>query len=253
MSTTKFTTNRSRPKGRGFDPIILMKSITSKEFKKQIDLDPAWASKLTEPVEITDYCNMVGSEITHLSGLLHFTGEDHLGNCADFSRCASLEIAEGNFSGYVSFHASKIQKISNLNCGEDRTGNSASFSGCQSLKIAEGNFSGCVSFFWSGIEKIGNLHCGRDADGNSTIFPEGDSPGIADFPNSTIKRKEILNYDQNSRGVCLNIRECENLARIPTSFHPGEIDGDPQLIQKLKADRLKRSVKTHIQTGIVEI
>ncbi len=41
--------------------------MTTRQFRAAIDRDPAWAQKLTEPVEITDYCYMAGRGITHLS------------------------------------------------------------------------------------------------------------------------------------------------------------------------------------------
>jgi hypothetical protein len=57
-----------------------MKQITSDDFRKAVELDPSWASKLTEPVEITNYCDMARSNITHLSPLLYFTGVDQDGD-----------------------------------------------------------------------------------------------------------------------------------------------------------------------------
>ena len=59
--------------------------ITAKKFKAAIKSDPAWALTLTEPVEITGYCNMGGSEISHLSPLLHFAGSNAKGDAASFA------------------------------------------------------------------------------------------------------------------------------------------------------------------------
>ena len=78
-----------------------MRKITAKEFKQSIKLDPAWALTLTEPVEITGYCNMAGSKISHLSPHLYFAGCDKGGKAACFDYCENLKVAEGKFDGYV--------------------------------------------------------------------------------------------------------------------------------------------------------
>ena len=88
-----------------------MKRITAKEFEHAVENDPAWASKLTEPVKITDYCHLYMSDISHLSPLLTFVGRDESGEVASFFDCPSLEVAEGCFDGHVDFSGSGITLI----------------------------------------------------------------------------------------------------------------------------------------------
>ena len=147
-----------------------MRQITSAEFKQAIDIDPAWASTITESIEITDYCNMVGSNISHLSPLLTFSEKNDYGDSADFSNCENLKIATGNYKGSVHFSYSGVEKIEHLNCGKNSNGNSANFENCKNLKIATGNYPGLVDFSESGIEKIKNLNCGKDKHGGSAYF-----------------------------------------------------------------------------------
>jgi hypothetical protein len=90
-----------------------MKQMTGFEFRTAVEGDPAWASKLTEPVEITGVCNLENSSITHLSPLLHFREDAFL------KRNAKLKIAEGHFYGFVDFEGSNIEKIGDL---ETRSG-----------------------------------------------------------------------------------------------------------------------------------
>ena len=134
------------------------RKITTKEFKYFIKLDPAWAERLTEPVEITDYCDMEGSKITHLSSLLHFSGRNHKGNAATFDRCSHLKIAEGKFAGLVDFSHSGVEKIGSLEItAPNKRGEAACFWSCNALSIAEGTFPGCVWFSESGVKEIGKL------------------------------------------------------------------------------------------------
>ena len=114
-----------------------MRQITSAEFKQAVNIDPAWASTITEPIEITDYCDMKGSNISHLSPLLTFRGKDYYGNSADFYGCKNLKIATGNFKGYSSFSHSGIEKIENLKCEKHKHRKSANFDDCKTLKIKD--------------------------------------------------------------------------------------------------------------------
>lgn len=238
-----------------------MKTITEQEFKREIERDPSWASKLTKPVEITEHCDMGGSNITHLSPMLYFTGKDEYEQCASFYRCKSLKIAEGNYTGFVWFAESSIEEIGDLTCGKDEKGASAHFSDCKSLKIARGTYTGFVSFEKSGIEKIGDLTCGKNGQGNSARFDtckslkvaEGHFPGCVRFWNSGIKEIKNLTSGPNSTGIILNVEFCKNLPKIPISFNPKEIEADIALIERLKTDRLREAAKRHIQTEIVEI
>lgn len=91
-----------------------MRQITSDEFKAAVAIDPAWATTLTEQTEVTGYCDMTGSKITHLSSLLSFTARNGKGNSADFSGCRNIKVAEGHFAGFVDFSESSIEKIGEL-------------------------------------------------------------------------------------------------------------------------------------------
>ena len=175
-------------------------AITSNDFRMAVDADPAWASKLTQAVEITDFCDMTGSAITHLSPLLQFMGRDGNGLCARFWDCKSLRVAEGTFHGCVYFCDSGIEKICALNITQPQNnGNAASFYNCTSLKIAEGTFPGFVEFGGSGVEKIGNLVITRpNGDGHAASFAccialkvaEGTYPGTVDFRYAALERSE---------------------------------------------------------------
>lgn len=118
-----------------------MHQITSSQFKQAIELDPAWASKLEEPVEITDFCDMRGSDITHLSPLLQFGSRDTTGNSATFSGCKSLKTAEGKFAGYADFSDSGIEKIGDLACGRNYRGMRFAVTGCKNLRNIGANFN----------------------------------------------------------------------------------------------------------------
>lgn len=276
-----------------------MKAITTQVFKDYIELDPAWASKLTEPIEITDHCDMSASEITHLSPLLHFNGKEENGNCASFANCKSLKVAEGNFLGFVDFSSSGVEKIGDITCGRNNLGTCASFARCDCLKIAEGIFPGYVDFSTSSIEKIGELLCEKDVDGNSASFhrckslkitggtfpglvsfscsgiekirnltcgasasfwgcrylkvAEGNFPRPVNFANSNIEKIGDLTCGVDHRNIRLDVTSCENLKKIPIRFDPKEIEADPELAEKLKADRLRDASKKHLRTGIIEI
>jgi hypothetical protein len=87
--------------------------------------DPAWASKLTEPVEIIGLdgtpgwatsLDAAGSEISHLSPLLHVKT-----TFSSFSRCKSLKKAEGHFSDFVDFEQSGIEEVGELQISTPHT------------------------------------------------------------------------------------------------------------------------------------
>lgn len=237
-----------------------MRKITAFEFEQAVKRDPAWASKLTEPVEITDYCDMSFSKITSLSPLLHFTYRGTEGNSAIFWGCESLKIAEGNFAGCVNFSNSGIEKIGDLTCEKNDDGYSAKFWDCESLKIAEGNFPGFANFSNSGIEKIKKLTCGKNRMGNSASFTgceslkiaEGNFPGFASFANSGIEKIGDLTCGKNVAGNRLDVTKCK-LEEIPINFNPREIVADPKLLEKLKRDRIRKTAEKHLQTAIIKI
>jgi hypothetical protein len=138
-------------------PPFPMKKITAKDFYQMISEKPSVFEHWDTPLEITEYVNCEDSRLTHLSKHLTFSGKNKFGNSADFSDCKNLEIATGTFHGFVSFAASGIQKIENLQTGVNKQGNSVSFGNCKSLKVATGTYPGFASFYGSGIHSIQNL------------------------------------------------------------------------------------------------
>jgi hypothetical protein len=84
-----------------------MRRITADEFEKILRKNPAWATTLTEPVEITGRCYLFKSPITHLSPLLHFGVEPY------FASCDEIEVAVGTYRNGVSFRYSDIASIGN--------------------------------------------------------------------------------------------------------------------------------------------
>ena len=136
-----------------------MKQINAREFKAAVKLDPAWATTLTEPMEITGYCNMDASAISHLSPLLHFRGRNAKGDAASFIYCKNLKVAEGTFNGYACFLESGVEKIGNLEItAPNKKGAAACFCRCKALTVAEGTFPGSVCFPESGITRVGKLN-----------------------------------------------------------------------------------------------
>ena len=196
-----------------------MRQITSDEFKQAVNKNPTWASTITEPIEITDYCDMPNSKITHLSPLLTFSGKDKHGDSANFSGCKNLKIATGNYKGFVYFNKSGIEKIRNLKCGKDNSGDSANFSGCKNLRIATGNYEGAVNFSESGIEKIENLNCGKNNNGYSADFygcknlkvATGNYEGAVDFSYSGIEKIENLKCEKHKHRKSANFDDCKTL------------------------------------------
>ncbi|MBE2180297.1 MAG: hypothetical protein IAE97_07480 [Chthoniobacterales bacterium] len=183
-----------------------MKKLTAEEFKALIEEDPSWASKLTEPVEITTYCGMAGSKITHLNPLLHFTGRNEYDSAAGFWGCKNLKVATGTFHGWVCFVESGIERIENLTVTKtDCDGEAASFRGCENLKVATGTYPGFVSFAESGIERIENL---------------------------TVTAPEAGGY---------KINLCNTTVEIPLCFKPSEVIAEEDKIQRLK-DRMARKI-----------
>ncbi|MEI6656026.1 MAG: hypothetical protein WCP45_14780 [Verrucomicrobiota bacterium] len=175
-----------------------MRKITAREFKQSIKRDPAWALTLTDPVEITDYCDMDGSKITHLSALLHFSGRNNIGNAATFEGCKHLKVAEGKFAGLVDFSTSGVEKIGRLEItAPNKEGGAACFWRCYALNMAEGTYPGGVWFDESGVRTIGELFVtAPDHDGFAAGFfgcksldiAEGTFAGTVDFEQSGIKK-----------------------------------------------------------------
>jgi hypothetical protein len=132
--------------------------ITAKEFLAMIDENPSGFEHWDTPLEVTEYVDCESSPITHLSKYLTFSGRNDAGDVANFGNCPNLQIATGNFEGYVCFSASNIKKIENLSIQQNNNGGmSAAFAGCKALEIATGNYAGFVSFAGSGIHSIQNL------------------------------------------------------------------------------------------------
>ena len=222
-----------------------MHKITSEQFKQAVELDPAWASKLTEPVEITDYCDMKESKITHLSPLLHFTGRDESGHVADFWGCGDLKVAEGNYSGLVWFSSSGVEQIGDLVVTHpDEKGVAAGFLECEFLRVARGSYAGYVTFARSGIQRIEreNLRIsqantsGWAADFTGCCFlrvAEGDFPGRVSFVNSLIDRIENLNVSlPDSEGNACSFEYCSKLKIAEGRFH-GHVNFSETGIEKI--------------------
>jgi hypothetical protein len=91
-----------------------MNTITSDKFASLVEKDPAWASRLTEPLGITGPVSLRRNRITHLSPFLHFEG-GKLGSqykeVTCFYRCEELKVAEGHFSGWADFEECGIERI----------------------------------------------------------------------------------------------------------------------------------------------
>jgi len=222
-----------------------MNKMTYDQFKQAIEIDPAWASKLTEPVEITDYCDMKGSGITHLSPLLHFTGRDEFGHVADFWGCEALKVAEGNYSGLVWFSSSGVEEIGELVVTRpDKEGTAAGFLECEYLKIARGSYAGFVNFTSSGVERIDtdNLRISQaDSLGWAANFSncvclkvaEGDFPGRVDFTSCLISRIGNLNVTlPDSKGNACSFAACRKLKVAEGSFN-GHVDFSATGIEKI--------------------
>jgi hypothetical protein len=133
------------------------KKITATDFLAMILENPSVFEHWETPLEITDFIDCSGYEITHLSPHLTFSGKTSLGFSANFSDCKFLKIATGTFKGFVNFRDSSVTKIEALHVGKNKTEISCNFSGCKLLQLATGNFEGFVNFYESGIQKIENL------------------------------------------------------------------------------------------------
>jgi len=218
-----------------------MRKISAKEFKQSIKIDPAWAAGLTEPVEITDYCDMEGSKITHLSPLLHFSKRNHKGYAATFDGCNQLKVAEGRFAGWVDFSRSGVEKIGDLKISTpDKEGYAASFCECNALNTAEGTFPGYMDFSHSGIKRIGNLNITASEDGFAADFygcktleiAEGTFPGHVDFENSGIKIVgKLVITAPNNDGIKANFLGCD--IRLPIEFLGSEYEMDDSTLQNI--------------------
>ena len=217
------------------------RKITTKEFKYFIKLDPAWAERLTEPVEITDYCDMEGSKITHLSPLLRFSKRNYKGYAATFFGCNQLKVAEGEFAGWVDFSRSGVETISDLKVyAPDKQGYAASFCQCNALKVAEGIFPGYVDFSHSGIKRIGKLNITASEDGYAADFfgcialeiAEGTFPGHVDFEGSGIKTiGKLAITAPNDDGIKANFLGCD--IRLPSDFLGPEYEMEDHTRQKI--------------------
>jgi hypothetical protein len=206
-----------------------MQKISYAQFRKAVVMDPAWASTLKEPVEITEFANMDHSGIWNLSPLLHFTGRNSAGEVASFEKCENLKVAEGNFHGFVNFEGAAIEKIGKLKILKpDNHGEAASFRQCVQLKIAEGIYPGHVIFQESGIQKIGNLivkgfnDFGESA--NLSQCPElkeacGTFAGFVTFSESGIETIGDLKAGRmNTDGISAQFLYCDKLKEAAGTF-----------------------------------
>lgn len=220
-----------------------MRQITAKQFKDEIWKDYAWASKLKEPVEVTEYCDMGGSRITHLSTFLHFTGKDIKGKTASFSKCPNLKCAEGTFDGFVDFSESGVETIGELHCGTNNSGYSASFRSCNALISARGNYPGAVAFAASGVHQIEDLVCGMNRVGVSASFTGclnlkkggGTYQGFVDLSASNIENADLIiinnvGFSGIYIGKKINLIGCIKLTHLPKNIERKHIVAHKRLL-----------------------
>ena len=125
--------------------------MTGEEFKALIEKDPSWCKNLKEPLEITTFANLEQTEITHLSPLITFSGEDKYGWTASFHRCRQLEVATGTFKGFVQFSYTSVKTIESLNTLIPQ-GLTAAFYDCP-IKYVPKKYRGTEFIFNKGIVK----------------------------------------------------------------------------------------------------
>jgi hypothetical protein len=136
-----------------------MKKISANEFYDMIEKNPRVFEHWNTPLEITESVSCIGSEITHLSPHLTFSGNDKASWAADFMLADNLKNATGTFHGYVRFQQSGIEKIENLTITKtNKEQAAATFSFCKNLQIASGTYPGYIDFNHSNIQSIQNLH-----------------------------------------------------------------------------------------------
>lgn len=210
-----------------------MEKITAKQFKKYVKVDPTWASHLTEDLEITGYCDLYNSKITHLSKHLFFTGGDMESDywCAQFSNCKNLKVATGNFSGAVYFGYSDVEEIQDLKI-KSNGGHAASFEYCDKLKTATGTFDGFVYFGHCGIEKISQLKISKpNVYGQSAAFvgckklktATGNYSGFVDFSSTAVNAiKKLQITGVNKAGYAVKFCHCKNL-KVATGNFTGHV------------------------------
>jgi hypothetical protein len=85
-----------------------MKRISPEAFGRAIKADPAWASKLTEDLEVGGIVTMKGTNVSHLSPHLHFP---HYVSIRD---CPQLKKLEGHFGTMTDFTGSGIEEIGDV-------------------------------------------------------------------------------------------------------------------------------------------
>ena len=223
---------------------IMKVRMTAEQFEAAVDGDPAWARKLTEPVEITEYCDMSGSEITHLSPLLHFSGNDEEENVASFAECMQLKVAEGVFDGFVDFIDSAIEKIGDLVVTKpNQNGEAADFTCCDQLQIAKGVYHGSVKFNCSGVREIEHMQIIRpNNDGLAASYclcinlriARGAYPGCVDFLDSGIETIGDLQISAaDVYGDAAFFGDCKSL-KIAEGTFPGFVDFAGSGVEKIR-------------------
>lgn len=223
-----------------------LKKITATEFRHAVALDPSWAVKLIEPVEIIGFCNMERSKITHLSPLLIFSGRDENGTSANFTGCKHLNTAEGCFNGNVVFSASGVSEIGDLVIRQpDTKGRAVSFRECRNLKVATGSYPGSVDFGDSGIERIGHLVIKlQDTRGAAATFEQcealrvaqGRFPGSVNFSKSGVDRIGDLRIARSdSDGLAALFEDCAKL-QVARGRFPGFASFDRSGVQCIDDD-----------------
>lgn len=207
--------------------------ITSEKLRELVMRDADWVGKhatAENPVVVTDFCQFDGSAIQSLSPHITFAGKNPMGHAAWFSNCEHLKKAEGVFHGSVSFEASMLREIGELEVtAPNRHGDAASFYLCIHLKVARGKFHGKVDFTQSGIEEIdaenlailpvvGNANSADFFQCEELKIARGKFPQGVDFSYAGIQQVENLHVDSGQ----VSFKGCLELKELSGEF-PGQV------------------------------
>jgi hypothetical protein len=219
-----------------------MLTLTATQFKLLTTENPAWASTLIEPVEITGDASLTNSEITHLSPLLHFTQETSL----KFKNCKSLLHAAGEVYSPITFENCGIQSISGLKLKARAT-----FKKCYQLENPTGTFPGPVRFKKCGLKTTKGLVIEQGAQKGSTLVLEncqqlesleGTFPGPVAVYNCSVKTTENLEIRANQDKSWENayFKKCPALQNAEGVYASSILYNDCG-IQKIRNLKIKES------------
>jgi hypothetical protein len=205
-----------------------MLTITATQFKLLTTENPAWASTLIEPIEITGDASLTDSPITHLSPLLRFTQTEKL----KFKNCKSLLNAAGETQSAVKFENCGIQSIHELKIN---TPNNAlvvaTFKKCYELADPTGIFPGPVRFKKCGLKTTNGLVIKQGARYGSTLVLEkcqqletleGVFPGPIAVYDCSFKTTENLEIIKNQEeGFSAHFENCPHWKNAEGNFYTG--------------------------------